>query len=767
MSTVLPFSLAVSLLLVQTPAAQTPAAQTPAARILIDPDTERKIDELLAQMSLDEKIGQMNQASSTFDVTGPPPTEAAQKQLYEHLGSGRLGSMLNVVGAEATRKAQQLAVEGSRHRIPLLFGLDVIHGYKTMFPIPLAEAASWDLEAIERSARIAATEASAAGIHWTFAPMVDVSRDARWGRVMEGSGEDPYLGAQIAAARVRGFQGTNLAALDTIAACVKHYAAYGFAEAGRDYNTVDLSENTLQNLVLPPFRAAVDAGAATVMNSFNEIGGIPATGSSYLQREVLKRDWGFQGFVVSDWGSIGEMVAHGFAADLRDAARAAITAGSDMDMESRAYIAHLADLVKSGAVDVRLIDEAVRRILRVKFALGLFDDPYRYSDPAREARTLLAPEHLAAARDVARKSIVLLRNERNLLPLSKSVRSIAVIGPLANDKDTPLGSWRAQAEPNSAVSVLEGIQAAVSPDTKVEYAVGAPLVVGERAFHLPLKYNTTDRSGFPAAVAAAKAADVVVMALGEDSFQSGEGRSQVDIGLKGLQEELLRAVFAVNRNVVVVLMNGRPLVLTWMAEHVPAIVEAWHLGSQAGHAIADVLFGDYNPSGKLPMSFPRHVGQLPMSYNHKSTGRPGPSDTVFWSQYTDSPNSPLYPFGFGLSYTTFTYDRLRLSANELARDGRLDVTVTLTNSGRRAGVEVVQLYIRDLVASTTRPVKELKGFQRVELKPGESRDVTFTLTPADLAFFTANRRWEAEPGEFKVFVGGNSRDVLEASFVLK
>jgi len=738
-----------------------------AARTLTSPEIERRIDALLAQMTLEEKIGQLNQESSTFDVTGPPPGEGAQKQLYENLSTGRVGSMLNVVGAEATRKAQQLAVEGSHHRIPLLFGLDVIHGYRTMFPIPLAETASWDLAAIEQSARIAATEASAAGVHWTFAPMVDISRDARWGRVMEGAGEDPFLGARAAAARVRGFQGASLTALDTIAACAKHYAGYGLAEAGRDYNTVDISRNTLHNLVLPPFKAAVEAGVATLMNSFNEIGGIPATGSNYLQREVLKRDWGFEGFVVSDWGSIGEMVAHGFSADLRDAARAALIAGSDMDMESRAYIAHLADLVKAGAVEAAAIDEAVRRILRVKFALGLFDDPFRYSDPVREQEALLAPAHRAAARDVARKSIVLLKNERRLLPLRKNVRSIAVIGPLANDKDTPLGSWRAQAEPDSAVSLLEGIRAAVSSATTVEYAEGAPLVVSERAGHLPLTFNTTDRSGFPAAVAAAKAADVVVIAVGEDAYQSGEGRSQLDIGLKGVQEELLRAVYAANRNVVVVLMNGRPLVLDWMSAHVPSIVEAWHLGSQAGHAIADVLFGDHNPSGKLPVSFPRAVGQLPLSYNHKSTGRPGPSDTVYWSHYTDAPNTPLYPFGYGLSYTTFAYDQLRLSATELDRSGELQVTVSLTNTGERRGVEVAQLYIRDVVASATRPVKELKGFERVELQAGESRDVTFTLRPADLAFYSANERWEAEAGEFRVSVGGNSRDLLEASFVLR
>jgi beta-glucosidase len=461
------------------------------------------------------------------------------------------------------------------------------------------------------------------------------------------------------------------------------------------------------------------------------------------------------------------MVPHGFAADAADAARAAITAGSDMDMEAGAYVAHLASLVRAGTIDERLVDEAVRRILRVKFRLGLFDDPYRYSDEAREKATLLRPEHLAAARDVARKSIVLLKNEGGLLPIDKAVGSIAVIGPLADDKDTPLGSWRAQAVTGSAVSLLEGVKAAVGPSTRVTYVEGAKLVVGERSFLRELAFNTADRSGFAAAVEAARAADVVLVAIGEDAWQSGEGRSQVDVGLKGLQEELLRAVHAANPRVAVVLMNGRPLVVDWAAEHVPAIVEAWHLGSQAGYAIADVLFGDYNPSGRLPVSFPRHVGQLPLYYNHKNTGRPVPQDTVFWSHYTDAPNTPLYPFGFGLSYTTFRYSNLRLSRQEIGRDGELQVAVTVTNGGNRSGTEVVQLYVRDLVGSLTRPVKELKGFEKIEVEAGQSREVVFRLSAADLAFYTARGRWETEPGDFLVMVGPNSRDVSEARFAVK
>jgi beta-glucosidase len=751
---------AVSLALVLVPV-------TLAAQPLVRPETEKKIDALLAQMTLEEKVGQLNQYSSAFDLTGPPPSAGYQKAAYDQIRSGLVGSLINVTGAEATRKAQQIVVESTRLKIPIIFGLDVIHGYRTMFPVPLGETASWDLAAIERSARIAATEAAAAGIHWTFAPMVDICRDPRWGRIMEGAGEDPYLGAQVAAARVRGFQAKDLAALDTIAACAKHYAAYGFGEAGRDYNTVDISERTLRNVVLPPFKAAAEAGVVTFMNSFNEIAGIPSTANAHLVRDILKGEWGFQGFVVSDWGSIGEMIAHGFSEDLAQAAQQAMTAGCDMDMESRAYVAHLASLVKAGKVDVKLVDDAVRRVLRVKFALGLFDDPYRYCDPVREKQALGDPTHAAHARDVARKSIVLLKNEGGLLPLDKAAKAIAVVGPLAADKDAALGNWRAQAVTGSAVSLLEGIQAAVAPSTRVVYAEGVKLVTGPRNFMARSVFNTSDRSSIPAAADAARSADVVVVAVGEDAFQTGEGRSQADIGFKGLQEELLKAVFEANRKMVVVLMSGRPMTLGWTGENAPAILEAWHGGSQAGHAIADVLFGDYNPSGKLPVAFPRVVGQLPMTYARKNTGRPGPEPGVTWSSYTDVPNEPLYPFGFGLSYTSFTYSEPKVSAAEIGRDGSLQVAVTVANSGARAGVEVVQLYVRDLVGSLTRPIKELKGFQKVELQPGESREVTFTLKACDLAFYNASGRWEAEPGAFKVYVGGNSRDVKEAGFRLR
>jgi beta-glucosidase len=676
--------------------------------------------------------------------------------------------MLNVTGAEATRKAQQLAVENSRLKIPMIFGYDVIHGYQTMFPIPLAEAASWEPELARKSARVAAVETSAAGVQWTFAPMVDIARDARWGRIMEGSGEDPYLGSLFAAARVKGFQGDDLSANNTIASCVKHFAAYGFAEAGRDYNTVDISESTLRNVVLPPFKAASDAGAATFMNSFNEIGGTPSTANSHLLRDILKGEWNFDGFVVSDWNSVGELLVHGVAADKKDAARLAINAGSDMDMEGNCYVPNLKKLVEEGSVDVKVLDDAVRRVLRIKYRLGLFDDPYKYSDESREKILILSKENLRVAREAARRSIVLLKNEGQLLPLKKEGQKIAIIGELAADKDVPLGSWRAKAITGSAVSLLEGMKNAVSNSANLTFAKGPKYVSGKSLFSGPLEFNTTDRTGIEEAVNIAKSADVVVLALGENCFQTGEGRSQADIRMKGLQQELLEAVCAVNKNVVVVLMNGRPIEIGWMAKNVTAIVEAWHLGSEAGHGIADVLFGDYNPAGKLPVSFPATVGQVPIYYNHKNTGRPfGGAESVFWSHYTDASNAPLYPFGFGLSYTTFAYSDLKLSAPALAKGEKLQVSVTVKNTGKVAGEEVVQLYIRDLVGSITRPVKELKAFEKIKLNPGESKVVNFPLGENDLAFWGADNKFKAEPGDFKLWVGTNSAEGLEASFKLK
>ena len=699
-------------------------------------------------------------------MTGPAPENVDSMLIYNMIKNGQLGSMLNVVGANATRKVQTWAVDSSRLGIPLILGYDVIHGLKTMFPIPLAEAASWDPDVAYKSSRIAAEEASASGLNWTFAPMVDIARDARWGRIMEGSGEDPYLGSKMVAARVKGFQGDDLAADNTVAACVKHFAAYGFVEAGREYNTVDISEYTLQNIVLPPFKAAVDAGVATVMNAFNTLNGTPATSNVHLQRDILKGDWGFNGFVVSDWASINELILHGVAANKQEAAKLAITAGSDMDMEGNVYIESLKNLVENGKVDEALIDDAVRRILRVKFELGLFDDPFKYCNAEREKQVILSDANLAAARDAAKKSIVLLKNENNILPLSKKTKKIAVIGELAESKDVPLGSWRGQAIPNSAVSLLEGIKNVVG-DKNVIFAKGPDYVSNKRGFRTELKFNTTNSKGMNKAISTAARADVVVIALGEDCFQTGEGRSQTEISLKGFQQELLKNIYKVNKNIVVVLMNGRPVVINWMEENVPAILETWFLGSESGNAIADVLFGDYNPAGKLPVSFSRAVGQEPLYYNHLSTGRAARTEMVFWSHYTDESNLPLYPFGWGLSYTTFNYSNLKLSSEELTADGKLKITATIENTGDRAGEEVVQLYIRDLVGSISRPVKELKGFKKIKLNAGEKRDVTFELTAKNLEFFGAENCWKTEPGEYKLWVGTNSAEGLEAGFVLK
>lgn len=725
---------------------------------------ETRVDSVLKLMTLEEKIGQLNQYNGFWEITGPTPKEGQAAKKYADLKNGLVGSMLNVKGVKDVRALQKIAVEETRLGIPLIFGFDVIHGYKTISPIPLAEAASWDLKEIKKSAAIAAEEAASVGLNWTFAPMVDVSRDARWGRVMEGAGEDPYLGSQIAIARVQGFQGDDLKARNTILACAKHFAGYAFAESGRDYNTVDIGESTLQNIVFPPFKAAADAGVRTFMNSFNELNGIPATGNAYLQRKILKSDWNFDGFVVSDWGSINEMIPHGFAKDSKQAAEIAINAGSDMDMESSAYVAHLATLVKEGEVQESTIDDAARRILKVKFELGLFDNPYLYCDENYEKETLGKAAFQEGVLEMAKKSIVLLKNEKELLPLKKSGQKIVVIGALANDKTSPLGSWRIAADDNSAVSLLEGLQK--YKGNQLTYAKGADVTVGRTQFIWETKINTTDKSGFSEAIAAAKTADVVIMSLGEHGLQSGEGRSRADIGLPGVQQELLEEVYKVNPNIVLVLNNGRPLAIPWADNHIPAIVEAWHLGTQSGNAIAQVLYGDYNPSGKLPMTFPRNVGQVPIYYNYKNTGRPVMTepDSVFWSHYIDEKNTPLYPFGYGLSYTQFEYSDLSLSQETFSGDGQIEVSVTVKNTGKYTGKEVVQLYIRDLIASVTRPVKELKGFEMIELQPGASQRVNFTINKKTIEFFTAQSKWEAEPGDFKVFVGGNSVQTLERDF---
>ena len=707
------------------------AAQTPAP--------VRNIDSLLARMTLEEKLGQLNQLS----VDNQPSAEQ-----LELVRKGLVGSFFNLTGAAATHEAQRVAVTESRLHIPLIFGHDVIHGYRTIFPIPLAEAASWDPEAVQAAAHVAAKEAAAAGLHWTFAPMVDIARDPRWGRIAEGSGEDPYLGSAMAAARVRGFQGADPRAPDAVLATVKHFAAYGGAEGGRDYNTVDLSERTLREVYLPPYHAALDAGAATVMTSFNEIGGIPSTASPWLMTTLLRREWGFRGFVVSDWTAVAELMNHGVAGSRAEAGKLALAAGVDMDMVSRIYVDDLPALVRAGRVPMAVVNEAVRRVLRGKAALGLFDDPYHGATPERERAALLAPEHRQLARRVAEEAIVLLKNDGQRLPLGASVKTIAVIGPLADDKVSALGSWPGRGDPRDAVTPLEGIKARAG-NVSVVYAKGSGI-------------TDTATAGFAEAVAAAKQAEVAVLVLGEAGDMSGEAASRANIDLPGVQQQLLEAIHATGTPVVLVVMSGRPLTIPWAAEHVPAILESWFLGIETGPALAAVLFGDVSPSGKLPATFPRSVGQIPLYYNHKNTGRPtGPEK--YTSKYTDLPVTPLFPFGHGLSYTSFGYSDLRLSAPRIAPAGTLKVSVTVTNTGAREGAEVVQLYVHDEVASVTRPVRALAGFRRVSLKPGEARTLDFQLTAKELGLYNRDMKFVVEPGKFRVFVGGSSVGGLEGS----
>ncbi|MNF51163.1 Periplasmic beta-glucosidase precursor [compost metagenome] len=717
---------------------------------------DQKVNALLKQMTLEEKIGQLNQYTGDNQATGPitinPNKEAEIK-------AGLIGSMLNVLGTKYTRQYQELAMQ-SRLKIPLLFGQDVIHGYKTTFPLPLAEAASWDLEAMELSARIAATEASASGIHWTFAPMVDISRDPRWGRVMEGAGEDTYLGSKIAYARVKGFQGNQLGDVNSVMACVKHFAAYGAAVGGRDYNSVDMSNRMLWETYLPPFKAALDAGAATFMNSFNDLNGIPATGNKYLQRDILKGKWNFQGFVVSDWGSIGEMINHGYVKDGKEAALSAITAGSDMDMESNAYRNNLAQLVKEKKVSIELIDDAVKRILRKKFELGLFEDPYKYCNPEREQLALNNPEHRKAARDIAAKSIVLLKNEKGVLPLSKETKTIAFIGPLVKEHKQNMGFWSVELPEvdydKEIVSQWEGLQNKVGNTAKLLYAKGCEI-------------EGDNKDGFAEAVAVANQADVVILSIGERRDMSGEAKSRSSLRLPGVQEDLIKAIQATGKPVVVLINAGRPLIFNWTADNVPAIVYTWWLGSEAGNAIADVLFGDYNPSGKLPMSFPREEGQIPVYYNHFITGRPAPNETAtnYVSAYIDLKNSPKFPFGYGLSYTAFTYSDLKLSKNKIKNTEAIVVSMTITNSGKMTGEEVVQLYLRDKVGSVVRPIMELKDFQKIKLNSGETKTVKFSIDKEKLSFYNAALEWVAEPGDFDVMIGSSSADIrLKSTFEL-
>ena len=707
---------------------------------------DQKVTELMAKMTLEEKIGQLNQYNDDITATGPITKDADKAG---QVRAGKLGSILNAIGAKNTKNWQDQAMQ-SRLKIPLLFGQDVIHGFRTTFPIPLGETATWDMNLIEKSARIAATEASAYGIHWTFAPMVDIGRDPRWGRVMEGAGEDTYLGTLVGKARVKGFQGNGLGNKDAVMACAKHFAAYGAAVGGRDYNSVDMSLRQLHETYLPPFKAVSDMGVATFMNSFNDINGIPATGNKYLQRDLLKGAWNFQGFVVSDWGSIGEMIPHGFAKDNKDAALKAIIAGSDMDMESRSYINHLAELVKEGKVDIQLVDDAVRRILTKKYELGLFDDPYRFINEKREKEQANNPEHRKFAREIGAKSIVLLKNENQLLPLSPTTKKVAIIGPFAKATVENHGFWSIAFPDDSQriVTQFDGIKAQLDKNSELLYAKGC-------------NANDNDKSMFAEAVETAKKADVVIMTLGEGHAMSGEAKSRSNIHFSGVQEDLLKEIAKTGKPIILMINAGRPLVFDWASENIPTIVYTWWLGTEAGNSIADILFGKINPGGKLPMTFPRTEGQIPIYYNHYNTGRPAKNNTDrnYVSAYIDLDNDPAYPFGFGLSYTTFQYSDVNVSATQLKGNQTLTASVTLTNSGNYDGEEVVQLYIRDLVGKVVRPVKELKGFQKIFLKKGESKTVSFNITPEDLKFYDDELNFDWESGEFDIMIGTNSAQV--------
>lgn len=708
---------------------------------------DQKVSELLSKMTLEEKVGQLVQYSGFEYATGPQNSNSAN--VLNEIKQGKVGSMLNVAGAEETRKFQELALK-SRLKIPLLFGLDVIHGYRTTFPVNIGQAASWDLSLIEKSERIAATEASAYGIHWTFAPMVDIARDPRWGRVMEGSGEDTYLGTQIGLARIRGFQGKGLGNLDAIMACAKHFAAYGAAVGGRDYNSVDMSLRQLNETYLPPFKAAAEAGVATFMNSFNDINGIPATANKYILRDLLKGKWNFQGFVVSDWGSIGEMANHGYVKDNKEAAEKAIIAGSDMDMESRAYMAELPKLVQEGKVDPKFIDDAARRILVKKFEMGLFDDPYRFSNEKRQKEQTDNSENRKFGREFGSKSIVLLKNDKNILPLSKSIKTVALIGPFGKETTANHGFWSVAFKDDNQriVTQFDGIKNQLDKNSTLLYAKGANV-------------DDQDKSMFAEAVETAKKADVVIMTLGEGHAMSGEAKSRSNIHFSGVQEDLLKEIAKTGKPIVLMINAGRPLVFDWGADHIPAIVYTWWLGTEAGNSIADVLFGTVNPGGKLPMSFPRTEGQIPVYYNHYNTGRPAKNNTDrnYVSAYIDLDNDPKFPFGYGLSYTKFVYSDMNLSSTNLKGNQTLNINVKVSNTGNYDGEEVIQLYIRDLVGKVVRPVKELKGFQKVFIKKGESKIINFTLTPENLKFYDDELNFDWESGEFDIMVGTNSQDV--------
>ena len=711
----------------------------------------RFVDSVLARMTIAEKLGQLNQVSGAGNPTGPGGGERAQRM--EQLRHGGIGSFLNIIGADTTRALQRIAVEQSRMHIPVIFALDVIHGMRTIFPVPLAEAASWDLLTTERAARIAASEAAAMGIDWTFAPMVDIARDPRWGRIVEGAGEDPYLGAQFAAARVRGFQGTDLRAPSAIAATAKHFAAYGGAEGGRDYNVAEVSERTLRDVYLPPFHAAACAGAATFMASFNEISGVPSHANHHLLTDILRNEWQYDGLVVSDWTGIWELINHGVAADSAQAGELALHAGVDIDMVSEIYVRVLPRSAAAKRINMAELDEAVRRVLRLKYRLGLFSDPYGRRNAERERTEILTAANRDAARQSARRSIVLLKNDHNALPLRRDIASLAVIGALAADSAVVLGNWGAIGRREDAVPVLDGIRHAVSVQTTVTYARGA-------------SPTSDDTAGIAEAVRVARAADVVILVVGETGEMSAEAESRSTLALPGAQQQLADAIAATGKPVIAVLLNGRPLSIERLQQTMPAILETWFLGVEHGNAVADVLFGDVNPGGKLPVTVPRAVGQVPIYYNHKNTGRPPVATEKYTSKYWDIQYTPLYPFGFGLSFTTFSVSGPRLSATTIAPNDSLRVELDVANTGQRAGDEVVQLYIRDDVGSVTRPVMELRRFQRVTLAPGQRTTIRWSLGMGDLAFYDLAMRRVAEPGTFRVFVGTSSADTQSAAFRL-
>jgi len=706
------------------------------------------VEALLAKMTVEEKLGQLNQPPGLGNDTGPQAMAGGEDQIR----NGEIGTFLGTQGAELTCRLQRIAVEESRLGIPLMFGYDVIHGYRTIFPVPLGESASFDPVEVENAARVAAWEAAGYGIHWTYAPMVDVARDPRWGRIVEGAGEDPYLGSVLAAARVRGFQGKQLGNGDTLLATAKHFVAYGAAEGGRDYNIADISERTLREVYLPPFKAAVDAGAESVMASFNEVGGVPMHANGDLINDVLRKEWGWDGLLVSDYTGVEELIKHGVAGNRTDAGVLGLRAGVDIDMVSRIYVKDLPAAVKAGKLPIATVDESVRRVLRAKYRMGLFEDPYRYCNVEREKARTLTADSRKAAREMARKSMVLLDNTGGVLPLDKQkVKTLAVIGPLADLRRAMLGNWAGAGRDEDAITPLAGIRAAVGAGTQVVYVEGTSLEGGET-------------TGIAEAVKAAQQADAVLLFLGEHPDMSAEARNRTSLDLPGAQQALADAVAKVGKPTAAVLLNGRPLSIGPLRERVPAILEAWFPGVEGGNAVADVVFGDFNPAGKLPVTFPRTVGQVPIYYAHKNTGRP-PSETErYTSKYIDVPWTPLYAFGHGLSYTTFQYGGLAVKHPRIAADGSQEVSVTVTNTGKRAGAEVVQLYVRDDVASVTRPVKLLRGFERVQLAPGQSKTVTFKLGFEDLAMYDAAMKRVVEPGSFTVFAGGNSVDTLEAKF---